>query len=224
MYVPLYFQVAKEIEEYIKLEKIDEGEKLGSERELAKKYHVSRSVIRKAMYILQDKGLLKLRSGEGAFVANPDTRFMEILKMILINQQETFLHSLEMREVLEKAIIIKVIPFLTTEKLDSLETILMQMDKSEDDPEKFIQLDRNFHERIASYIPNPLFLTLLQTFFSLEDNKSFLITTAFQDFFNGAQKEHQEILQALKTLDPEKAYKAIKTHMKEIRSDLLSLE
>ena len=102
-------QVAKQIECHIQQENLPEGTKLISERSMAQIYHVSRNVVRNALWVLSDKGLVVLMARQGAFVSAPQSKILENMRILLVNNQNSFLESLEVREVLESAFCTKVI-------------------------------------------------------------------------------------------------------------------
>jgi DNA-binding LacI/PurR family transcriptional regulator len=70
---PLYIQVAKDIKEKILSGKLQVGDQLASQNELANEYSVSQITIRKAFAELHRDGIVYSRVGKGSFVANRTT-------------------------------------------------------------------------------------------------------------------------------------------------------
>ena len=68
----LFQQVASQLEELILAGKIEVGEKLPPEGELAAQFGVSRPVVREALAQLRDRGLTETVSGSGTYVRRPD--------------------------------------------------------------------------------------------------------------------------------------------------------
>lgn len=66
--VPLYIQLAAELEEGIISKKYKDGEKLPSENQLCKQYAVSRITVRQALSKLEQKNLVYSVHGKGTFV------------------------------------------------------------------------------------------------------------------------------------------------------------
>ncbi len=62
-------EISKELEYYIRYERLREGDKLPSERELARRFGVQRDTVRCALEILLHKGVLVRRPRQGYFVA-----------------------------------------------------------------------------------------------------------------------------------------------------------
>lgn len=66
---PLPGRVAAQVEEHILSGILKEGARLPGERELAGQLAVSRPKLREALRLLEDRGLIRIVAGEGAFVA-----------------------------------------------------------------------------------------------------------------------------------------------------------
>ena len=69
--VPLYVQIAESLLEQIVTGKLPPEEKLPSERELSKQLNVSRMTLRAALRVLDNKGLLVRKPGDGTYIAHP---------------------------------------------------------------------------------------------------------------------------------------------------------
>jgi DNA-binding GntR family transcriptional regulator len=70
-FVPLYYQLQELVKEQIESGTWRPGDRLPSEPELARRYAVSRVVVRQALAILQDDGQIVRVQGRGTFVAEP---------------------------------------------------------------------------------------------------------------------------------------------------------
>ena len=70
--VPLYIQLAAELEEAIYNKEYNDGEKLPSENQLCKQYSVSRITVRQALSKLEQKNLVYSVHGKGTFVRLAD--------------------------------------------------------------------------------------------------------------------------------------------------------
>ena len=70
--VPIYYQIKQSIKNWIANKEYIRGERIPSENELAKKFHVSRLTVRQAISELVREGLLTRRRGEGTFVTRDD--------------------------------------------------------------------------------------------------------------------------------------------------------
>lgn len=72
--VPLYFQVAQQLEDAISSGRLTPGMRLENELELADKLGLSRPTMRRAMQHLVDKGLVVRRRGIGTRIVSPKVR------------------------------------------------------------------------------------------------------------------------------------------------------
>jgi GntR family transcriptional regulator len=68
--VPLYFQIANVVQARIFARSLPAGALIGTEKQLAAEFGVSRITIRKALEVLRADGLLKVQRGRGTFVAD----------------------------------------------------------------------------------------------------------------------------------------------------------
>ena len=68
---PRYVQIAESFLRRIEAGELKAGERLPPERELGKTLGVTRSTIREALDILEDRGLLVRQQGQGTFIAAP---------------------------------------------------------------------------------------------------------------------------------------------------------
>ncbi len=67
--IPLYYQVMRNLKEQIIAGKLAPGRQLPSEAELTKRFGVSRVVVRQALQMLDDQGLIRRVKGKGSFVS-----------------------------------------------------------------------------------------------------------------------------------------------------------
>jgi GntR family transcriptional regulator, N-acetylglucosamine utilization regulator len=68
--VPLYFQIANVVQARIFAGTLQGGAPIGTEKDLAAQFGVSRMTVRKALEVLRAEGLLKVERGRGTFVAD----------------------------------------------------------------------------------------------------------------------------------------------------------
>lgn len=130
--VPLYLQLAQNIEDRIIKGTFKPGAKIPSETELIKKYSVSRITVRQAMTYLSEKDLIVRRRGLGSFVRRVDvkqpvetlfglyqslTKIVSGLTMKLREYQEE-IPSLEVQENLQIQPDEKVLKFIRLYQLE----------------------------------------------------------------------------------------------------------
>ena len=69
--------IVAQLERLIVNDELHVGDALPSERKLAADLQVSRNILREAMGMLAQKGLVEVRSGSGTFVASPTAEFIQ---------------------------------------------------------------------------------------------------------------------------------------------------
>lgn len=64
-----YVQIAESLIQWIKAENLKPGNKLPPERDLSLKFGVNRATVRQALHLLQERGVINRKQGQGTFVA-----------------------------------------------------------------------------------------------------------------------------------------------------------
>lgn len=209
----LYEQIADILEKEILSPESDMVDKLPSEQELAKLFSVSRPVIREALKLLKERGLITSRNGNGSYVAEPKTDTVasavsRIMHMKNIDNDD--LH--EVRLILETAAVRKAAQKITDEELAIIGKINDNM-KDKDLPiDKRVSLDSDFHAAIAQSGKNELlqmFIEVLNTLTRDYMKKGALLPGGPDD----TVARHAAIFSALSNHDPDAAEKAMKEHL-----------
>ncbi|HVT93118.1 MAG TPA: FadR/GntR family transcriptional regulator [Bryobacteraceae bacterium] len=133
------------------------GSRLPKEAELADQFQVSRIVIREAMKILEDRGVVEVRAGRGSFTVAPKPdRVKESLLWLFRDQPLPTLQDmealLELRQVLEETSASLAAVRASEEDLREIEDALKEMaaDPGRDngDLEGAIAADLRFHRAV----------------------------------------------------------------------------
>jgi GntR family transcriptional repressor for pyruvate dehydrogenase complex len=145
-------RIVAEVRDALHEKRLKPGDFLGTEKELAAKYDVSRIVARDALRTLEALGIVEIRmgAGGGARVArgNPHL-FAEALAVQLE------LTGVEVREIMDAQRAIECVAAelaaenATAEDLAKLRRLLAESEASIDDVEKLTRLSRDFHLAIA---------------------------------------------------------------------------
>ncbi|MEG1276182.1 MAG: GntR family transcriptional regulator, partial [Ruthenibacterium sp.] len=144
----LYNDVARQISLGIK--DLPVGTKLPSERDMSVQYGVSRNVLREALRLLSEKGMLRSMPGKGVYVANDGKdKLTDRLEDLLLRNDSSLADIVEVRETLELGVMEKAIQKATSEDIHALIQLYAQMEKKRDDIEAFNRLDMKFHVQLA---------------------------------------------------------------------------
>ncbi|MCO0600607.1 FadR family transcriptional regulator [Peribacillus butanolivorans] len=212
----LYFEVAQEIENKINAGIYEEGEKLPSERELTQAHNVSRNVIRQALTILREKGLITIKPGKGAYITKiKDTLVTETLKRVIGKYDSSIEDIQEVRYELETLVIKLAVKKACSDNIEELKSICNQMDK-DISISSFLDLDLKFHKTLASSTQNPIFSVLVNSFFDMTEHTTFLLTNYTNSFINvmdKAQEHHWMLIKSIESRDVDRAILVMQDHM-----------
>lgn len=173
-----------------------------SETEMAKRYAVSRQPIREAFIKLADEHLVNIVPQRGTFV-------LKISMNDVMNAQF-------MREALEVAIVREAAIKAEPHHIDTLQSLIDQQKAlSKHDNHQFWLLDEAFHQYIAHTAGRDSTWLVLEGIKSQMDRVRYLsVEKATPPALLIAQ--HQEIVDAIASFNPDQAEKKIRHHVREI--------
>ena len=220
----LYEQVVSNLENYIFLTEF-ENKKLPSEQELSKQFNVSKAVVREALKVLKDRGLIQSRNGDGSYVSKPQSGTIanainRIIKMDKISNKN--LHDI--RLILETASVKLAVLYIEPDEIKHLESTIDQMSDLAMPFEESTQIDVDFHVSLARASRNDLLVTFVEIMMHLLRDYMFKCFSGPKYDKKCTLKEHREILKALKLKEQEYAEKAILEHIFSARNFLHEYE
>ena len=204
------------MQELIVQGRLPPGERLPSERELADRFDVSRTVIREAVRSLMAKGLLEVHSGSGMIVCTPTASSIADhfnLLLRLNSEGDPLEYIFDVRHVLEVEIAGRAARQATGADIEEIEYHLQRMADNLEDLEQAAAADVAFHAALARATQNPLFAILLDSIseIMLEVRRlGFTLSGAPQKIL----EEHARILQSVKSGDVEASQTAMSEHLK----------
>ena len=142
------------------------GQRLPKEGDLAERFQVSRVVIREAMKILEDRGVVEVRAGRGTLTLTPSPENAKEVLMRLFKDQPIPSHAemerlLELRQVLEETASGLAAVRATQEDLDAMGAALHTMSSGGSGAE-IIEADLQFHCAIAKATHNHYFEIVIE--------------------------------------------------------------
>ncbi len=158
-------EVAEHLEQQILNGDLVEGSRLPSEKELGLSFGVSRNAIREALKTLEERGLVRVENGRGAYVTAPGD---EILRSAIARYVHSRLTSdtvdefYQLREALEGAAARLAALRAGEHDLRELSQALATMEANEEDVDGWMQADVAFHRALIGATHNPFFITLLE--------------------------------------------------------------
>ena len=212
----LSHKVAAEIEEAIVTKKIPPGDRLPSEMELCSQFGVSRTAVREALRTLSAKGMISIEKGRGIFVksissehvSNSMHNYLEVT-----GTRSTMMEVIEARMIIEPAIAQYAALHHTEEDIIALKQNLEEMRLNTDQVEH-ARLDMKFHLLIAEASGNSIMPLILNPIHRLMPSIKKKIMKSVPGAKKAALTWHKKVLDAIESRDPQKAYLAMKGHLK----------
>lgn len=200
----LYEQVADQIRAQIEAGGLLEGTRLPAERDLASQLGVSRSSLREALIALEIDGRIEIRSGSGIYVC-PSGRRGDISALSWSDSSGELLQA---RVVLESAAATFAAARVSAVGLHRVEEALDEMREELARGGEPVEADRRFHLCIAEQGGNSVLVEMLGALFDRRHSPVSAPMSAYVETTRGWQSaldEHEAILQALKSRNPQAA-------------------
>jgi GntR family transcriptional repressor for pyruvate dehydrogenase complex len=162
----LVHRVTGQIEQLIEAGSLQSGDRLAPERELARQFGVSRTVVREAVRSLVARGLLEVRPGSGTVISSPsaDSVARSLALFLRAGRPEFDCEKvMELRRVLEIANAGLAAQRRTPEDLEAMASILREEGSIPEDRYRFAEYDVAFHAAVARATHNELFELMLDS-------------------------------------------------------------
>lgn len=165
-----YQHVVEQIQNAIFSDEIKQGDRLPSEMKLKEMFATSRGTIREALRVLEQKGLISIRTGVkgGAVVQEANTDAMSDSMAMLIRHKKISLRDLaDFRELLEGHAAEQAAANVNRIQVEELKMLIEKMralvESQPGDWGEFHRLDAIFHSTVAKMAQNPLLQANLET-------------------------------------------------------------
>ncbi|NNE79938.1 MAG: FadR family transcriptional regulator [Silicimonas sp.] len=193
-------------------------ERLPPSRKLAESFGVARNTLRDALNQLENEGLLETRPGSGTYVTVQDQN--QIPDAV---GDSTPLELIDARFALEPHICRLCVLHGRREDFDTMEELCARMEAATNDPVAFSEADTAFHRALASATRNSLLIWLIgqiNTVRSLDEWMRMRHLTLDPDIISEYNRQHRQILEALRSREPERAAVMMKEHLETARLSL----
>jgi DNA-binding GntR family transcriptional regulator len=181
------------------------GTKL-TESTFSEYFHVSRTVIRKALFRLAQKNIAELRPNRGAIVARPS-----------IEETRDVFNA---RRIIETATIAEVILSIDKDQIKKLKNHLKEEEAAHKNKERrtIVRLSGEFHTLLASMQPNQVLYEYVSDLVS----RTTLIVALYESPGSPGctNHDHLELVNYIAAKDGTNAVKAMNEHLKEIEDNL----
>ncbi len=206
----LYRVVSNRIEELIKAENIQPGERLPSERDLATKLGVSRTSLREALIALELGGVVDVRGGSGVYVTEQATP-----QAVAAPVGPGPFEVLAARRMIEVEIAALAAKQATDSQIDAILAAVEEMERHHDDRAENEAADRNFHLAIARATGNSAMVGVIEYLWTQRGTLWHKLKEHFQteELRKQTLTDHRDILAAIASHDVAGARLAMRVHL-----------
>jgi GntR family transcriptional repressor for pyruvate dehydrogenase complex len=216
----IYEAVVDQLQNLIVSEKLQPGDKLLPERELAQRFGVSRTAVRDAIRVLSERGLVDVRPGAGTFVIQEISDTVAESMGLLFQIEKSSHKALhEVREILEVEMAGLAAERATESDVEKIEKAFEKMQSNVNDPARFIEADLVFHLAIAEATHNRIFLLLLNPIIDLLQKSRRMIVVVPEGPAR-AMEHHRQVTESIRRKAKVQARQAMSQHMQQIAEDI----
>ncbi len=224
----IYEEIVEQIKQLIVDGKLQPGDKISSERELAETLGVSRASIREAFSALEMMGVITIKPGEGSFVREVSYEGMlEPLSFLLHADLDNMMQLLEVRKILEVEIADLAAQRATPEDIENIRLALNRMVEEVNAGEIGDLADADFHYAVVKASHNPILLKLINTISDLM-NSTFRFSRQKLFMSSNMPKilhdSHCLIFQAIADKNPQKARTLMSKHLTMVELNMQKLK
>ncbi len=209
--------VLRNIKDWFMTNKLKSGDRLPSEGELCLAFGVSRGTVREAMKILAATGVVDVKRGNGTYVSDVFAKpLVEPLLLKMCSASHDIRAVVQLREMLEMAVVELIIRNADTESIDKLERInnaLREELGTNLDIRDACRLDVAYHRCMGECTKNPLLRLLYEFAIEFLENS---IADLYRDvpaIVMQSPMHHERMINAMRTRNVEMARQAIRTAM-----------
>lgn len=206
-------EIANRLLVLIQGQELRPGDKLPAERELAQVMGVSRPVLREALRALSLMRVVDIRHGDGTYItALEPEQLISHLDFVLGRDSVALSTLFEARRVVEAGNTRFAAARISTREIARLEALLVSLGDTIDDPDRFGDLDMEFHNAICDAAANFLlsqFMSIVNTMGRVSRRK----TGALRSVREAAYHDHRVIVEALRAHDADAAEAAMREHL-----------
>ncbi len=193
---------------------------LPTEAELGEEMGVSRTVIREAIKVLENSGLIRVDHGFGTVVLEAHHESVSRpLKLLLRRKAGELKHLMEVRKIIEVAVAGLAALRRSPENLGAMERALQIMRAQPGDSEQHVNADVEFHAEIARATKNPMVLVILEPLRELL-RQSRMVSFSGPALLPLRIKQHETIYEFIRRGDAPGAQMAMTEHLSDTEKDL----
>jgi DNA-binding FadR family transcriptional regulator len=206
----LYMAVAARIEVLIRAERIQPGQRLPSERDLATTLGVSRASLREALIALELGGVVEVRSGSGVYLSPAQQ-----VPAAMPKPEPGPFEVQSARRLIESEVCAIAARMASDHAIDAILAAMLEMERNHDNYSGNEQADRNFHLAIARATGNSALVGTIDYLWEQRGRLWHKLKEHFQteQLRQETLRDHRRILAAIVAHDPAAAHDAMRAHL-----------
>jgi len=214
-------KIAEQMENMILTQELKVGDRLPGEIELAEQFGSSRNILREALNMLKERGLIEVKPGSGAYVAQPSPFALGdmVHRMVTLGSVPPY-EIYEVRMALEVRACGLAAVNSDREGVDKLHALIKKMEKDYADNRLWAQYEFKFHIQIAEMTRTNMFPIFLRPLINLVFNITKENPRPMDARISGLDA-HKKIVDAIASKNRSSAEKAMAEHLQGFLNDLL---
>ncbi len=214
-------QVAYELRSHIQRERMQPGDRLGREEDLAQAFGVSRPTMREALGLLAGAGLLRASRGPGGgiFVARTvedgiSHAVAQSIAAMLDVDAISMGELVDARLLLETAIVRLAAEHIDEAACAELAEVMVEIEREPEDVVSFQAADARFHRAVARASGNLMLQAIIDWAFEVLQPRVYQLAPPVSA--GDLIPQHHAVLAALKAHDPDAAERAMREHVQHV--------
>jgi GntR family transcriptional repressor for pyruvate dehydrogenase complex len=215
-------EIVKQIKESLFAGKLQAGDRLPTERELAEQFETSRASVREAMRTLEQEGMIHVRKGVsgGIFIADLDHRPVTNSLQTLLHLRKISINNIaEVRLIFEPEAARLAAERASEEDLREMEEVIQQMSVAVKERELPNSFDLKFHQIIARAAGNPILVMLAESMLGVA-SKAITELHPSVDTLRHVLSSHRKVFEAIRKRDSKLACRTMREHIIDVQTRL----
>lgn len=195
------------------------GDRLPPERELVKKFGVSRPSLREALNSLVAMRFLEVKTKRTFVKSVTSERIQDPLSLLIKTDTQKIFDLIEVRKAIEVWSAFHAAQRVTEEDIKRLESIIKEMKKAFDEGRSWEKQDADFHLALAQTTHNTIQTHIMSTIYDLLRESVARVFTD-QEKIKKLLHQHYRIFNAIKNHSPDKARERTLEHLNYVESEV----
>lgn len=201
----------------VRAKRIQAGERLPSERDLAERFDMSRGVVREALATLEVMRFIERRPNSGIYLR--DTEVEGSFEALVLQahlglplKTSEIVQALELRRIMEVQAIRLACERATSKDLRTIRSILEEADRRIKEGKTIETEDQSFHLAIVAATKNDVFLRVVNAFYEVSRPRRNVYFRSL-DQSAASSRDHYKIYEGLEKRDANAAAQAMEQHL-----------